>query len=70
MPEKRRLRQLFDYFTPPHWRCDRDTKTPRISGNPVNDGGTNVIRLPPLSLNLNAYAERFLRSKTNVAWIG
>src|SRR6266403_864858 len=32
MPEKRHLRQLFDCFTPPHSRCDRDTKTPRISG--------------------------------------
>src|SRR6266481_268865 len=32
MPEKRRLRQLFYFFTPPHSRCDRDTKTPRISG--------------------------------------
>jgi len=28
----------------------------------VNEGGTEVIRLPPMSPNLNAHAERFVRS--------
>src|SRR2546427_12102865 len=41
---------------------DRDTKYAANSRHLVNDSGTNVIRLPPLSPNLNAYAERFVRS--------
>jgi len=28
----------------------------------IGDNGTKVIRLPPLSPNLNTYAERFVRS--------
>lgn len=28
----------------------------------IRDNGTKVIRLPPMSPNLNAYAERFVRS--------
>ena len=28
----------------------------------IQDSGTKVIRLPPMSPNLNAYAERFVRS--------
>jgi putative transposase len=41
---------------------DRDTKYAANFRRLVNDSGTNVIRLPPLSPNLNAYAERFVRS--------
>jgi transposase InsO family protein len=41
---------------------DRDTKYSKRFREFVEEGGTNVIRLPPLSPNLNAYAERFIRS--------
>ena len=41
---------------------DRDTKYAQQSRRLVQDSGTNVIRLPPMSPNLNAYAERFVRS--------
>ena len=41
---------------------DRDTKYTDQFRKLVQDGGTNVIRLPPRSPNLNAYAERFVRS--------
>ena len=41
---------------------DRDTKYSVNFRRLVNDSGTNVIRLPPMSPNLNAYAERFVRS--------
>ena len=40
---------------------DRDTKYSQQFRRLVQDSGTNVIRLPP-SPNLNAYAERFVRS--------
>ena len=41
---------------------DRDTKYSRRFRGLVEEGGTEVIRLPPRSPNLNAYAERFVRS--------
>src|SRR6266516_7847790 len=41
---------------------DRDTKYAESFRRLVNGSGTSVIRLPPLSPNLNAYAERFVRS--------
>ena len=41
---------------------DRDTKYTNRFRTLVRDSGTNVIRLPPRSPNLNAYAERFVRS--------
>ena len=31
----------------------------------MEEGGTEIIRLPPMSPNLNAYAERFVRSIKN-----
>src|ERR1700687_1019947 len=41
---------------------DRDTKYTDEFRRLIRDSGTNVIRLPPRSPNLNAYAERFVRS--------
>jgi len=41
---------------------DRDTKYTRQFRKLVNEGGMAVIRLPPMSPNLNAHAERFVRS--------
>jgi putative transposase len=41
---------------------DRDTKYSQQFRRVVQDSGTRVIRLPPRSPNLNAYAERFVRS--------
>lgn len=41
---------------------DRDTKYSEQFRRLIRDNGTRVIRLPPMSLNLNAYAERFVRS--------
>jgi transposase InsO family protein len=41
---------------------DRDTKYSQQFRRLVQDSGTRVIRLPPMSPNLNAYAERFVRS--------
>jgi putative transposase len=41
---------------------DRDTKYSEQFRRLIHDEGTNVIRLPPRSPNLNAYAERFVRS--------
>ena len=41
---------------------DRDTKYTQQFRRRVEEGGTEVIRLPPQSPNLNAYAERFVRS--------
>ena len=41
---------------------DRDTKYTEQFRRMIRDEGTKVIRLPPRSPNLNAYAERFVRS--------
>ena len=41
---------------------DRDTKYTDQFRRLVGESGTQVIRLPPMSPNLNAYAERFVRS--------
>jgi putative transposase len=41
---------------------DRDTKYSAQFRRLILDNGTKVIRLPPRSRNLNAYAERFVRS--------
>ena len=41
---------------------DRDTKYAASFRGRVNSSGTSVIRLPSLSPNVNAYAERFVRS--------
>src|SRR5437870_11272907 len=41
---------------------DRDTKYTDQFRRLIRSSGTNVIRLPPRSPNLNAYAERFVRS--------
>ena len=41
---------------------DRDTKYTEQFRRLIRDDGTKVIRLPPRWPNLNAYAERFVRS--------
>jgi len=41
---------------------DRDTQYTEQFRRLVRESGTEVIRLPPMSPNLNAYAERFVRS--------
>ncbi len=41
---------------------DRDSKYSLRFREIAEEGGTAVIRLPPLSPNLNAFAERFVRS--------
>jgi len=41
---------------------DRDSKYTAQFRRLMRDSGTKVIRLPPRSPNLNAYAERFVRS--------
>jgi len=41
---------------------DRDTKYSARFREVVESCATKVIRLPPMSPNLNAYAERFVRS--------
>jgi putative transposase len=41
---------------------DRDTKYSEQFRRVIRNNGTKVIRLPPMSPNLNGYAERFVRS--------
>jgi transposase InsO family protein len=45
-----------------HLIVDRDTKYSRPFRRLIAESGTALIRLPPRSPNLNAYAERFVRS--------
>ena len=45
-----------------HLIIDRDTKYSRQFRRLIAEAGTAVIRLPPRSPNLNAHAERFVRS--------
>ena len=45
-----------------HLIIDRDTKYSRQFRRLIAESGTAVIRLPPRSPNLNAYAERYVRS--------
>jgi hypothetical protein len=48
---------------------DRDAKYTERFRALVKEGGAEVIRLPPMSPNLNAYAERCVRS-TQDEWLG
>ena len=41
---------------------DRDSKYSLAFRTLLNDSGVEIVRLPPRSPNLNAYAERFVRS--------
>jgi len=41
---------------------DRDTKYSKRFRDSIAEGGTEVVRSPPLSSKLNAFAERFVRS--------
>jgi putative transposase len=41
---------------------DRDAKYTERFRTMVKESGTEIIRLPPMSPDLNAYAERFVRS--------
>ena len=45
-----------------HLIHDRDPLCTRVFGEIPTSGGVQPIRLPPKSPNLNAYAERFVRS--------
>ena len=45
-----------------HLIHDRDPLDTRVFGEILEGGGVQPIRLPPKSPNLNAYAERFVRS--------
>ena len=48
--------------TASHLIHDRDPLYTRVFGEILTGGGVRPIRLPPKSPNLNAYAERFVRS--------
>ena len=50
--------------TASHLIHDRDPLYTRVFGEILTGGGVQPIRLPPKSPNLNAYAERFVRSIT------
>jgi hypothetical protein len=73
-PERSR-RTTWSTFLKAHWRVlaasdffTVEVWTPRglvTHYGLVEEGGTEIIRLPPMSPNLNAYAERFVRSIKN-----
>ena len=46
---------------------DRDTKYSEQFRRLIRDNGTKVIRLPPMSPNLNAYADRVSVRRTHIA---
>ena len=48
--------------TASHLIHDRDPLYTRVFGEILTGGGVQPIRLPPKSPNLNAYAERFVRT--------
>ena len=60
----RNLTDRVDGFlrTARHLIHDRDPLYTRVFGEILTSGGVQPIRLPPKSPNLNAYAERFVRS--------
>ena len=60
----RNLTDTVDGFLRPahHLIHDRDSLYSRVFGEILQSGGVQPIRLPPKSPNLNAYAERFVRS--------
>ena len=60
----RNLTDQVDGFlrTASHLIHDRDPLYMRVFGEILTSGGVQPIRLPPKSPNLNAYAERFIRS--------
>ncbi len=60
----RNLTDTVDGFlrTARHLIHDRDPLFTRVFGEILQSGGVQPIRLPPKSPNLNAYAERFVRS--------
>ena len=60
----RNLTDTVDGFlrTAHHLIHDRDPLFTRVFGEILQSGGVRPIRLPPKSPNLNAYAERFVRS--------
>jgi len=53
-----------------HLILDRDAKYTTQFRRLISESRTAVIRLPPRSPNLNAYAERFVRSIKEECWIG
>ena len=53
-----------------HLIIDQDGKYSERFRHLIRESGCKVIRLPPMSPNLNAYAERFVRSIKDECRIG
>jgi putative transposase len=49
--------------------CDRDSKWSRNVRRLLDDAGIRVVRTPERAPNANAFAERFVRSINEGAWI-